>query len=225
MNSNQLYDVNGYYSNDIMSQSSYKAPKNILDDDNHPTMLNNYSFHNFLGPYQNPMLNYGVGPQAANITQEILTADKNDLEKSPVLREPTKDNPMMNVMPLDYGMKPLFEGHQEYTNNSKRSQKTREEMKKDFEKGLYQNADSLLWNRVNSQRQYYSAPVDTVPNNQDEFGQWLYGNNYVCKQGSVYARYGVKYTDDSLLCNGFNSATPSNKGLLNGQLMSSVEKS
>jgi len=65
-------------------------------------------------------------------------------------------------------------------------------------------------------------PVGSVPNNQGEFANWLYGNRFICKHGSVYQHYGIEYTDDSLTCNGFNAAEPTNKGLLNGNLMSSV---
>ena len=96
--------------------------------------------------------------------------------------------------------------------------------KKHIEKGLYQNSGDLLWNRTNSQRQFYTAPVGSVPSNQPEFAQWLYGDSggRVCKSGSIYTRRGVEYTDDSLMCNGYNTATPTNFGLLNGNLMSSV---
>jgi hypothetical protein len=67
-------------------------------------------------------------------------------------------------------------------------------------------------------------PVGSVPNNQPEFAQFLYGTGPVCKNGSIYQNYGLKYTDDSLVCNGYNVAEPTNKGLLNGTLMSSVDQ-
>jgi len=43
------------------------------------------------------------------------------------------------------------------------------------------------------------------------------------KNGSIWANYGVQYTDDSLMCTGFDTAEPTNQGLLNGNFMSSVQ--
>jgi hypothetical protein len=161
-----------------------------------------------------------------NVTQEFLSAPNKDVFwEQPILREPTRDNPMMNVMPMDYDSPPLFADYVHYEKSTVPSQKeleVRKLVKNKFEDGLIQNADSLFWNRLNSQREFVSQPVGTVPSNQMEFAQWLYGNKNVCKQGSVFVGYGVKYTDDSLLCNGFNAAEPTNMGLLNGNLSSSV---
>ena len=215
---------------------SYKVPKgsnlyygkqeSLLNTLDNPTRVNDFRAFNFHSPYLNPSLNFGVGPQAANVTQEFLTApDKDAFWKRPVLRQPTIDNPMMNVMPLDYDAPPMFGDYYHYEKTTYPSDKdleVRGQVKNDFESGLIQNADSLLWNRLNSQRQYVSMPVGSVPSDQSEFANWLYGTPGTCKMGSVFQGYGVQYTDDSLLCNGWNVAEPTNKGLLNGNLMSSV---
>lgn len=180
-------------------------------------------------PYNQPHYAYGNGPQAANVIQEYTSVPNKDIfNKTPKLREPTVHNPLMNVMPLDYDMQPLFDDYNRYgrkTYPNKRNVEIKDRIKTEFEKGLYQDADSLLWNRLNSQRQFVSMPVGSVPNNQPEFAHWLYGVNNNCKSGSIFQNYGIKYTDDSLLCNGFNVAEPTNKGLLNGTLMSSVDQS
>jgi hypothetical protein len=204
----------------------YGKQESLLNTIDNPTRVNNFAAYNMPSPYQNPSLNYGVGPQAANVTQEFLSSqNKDSLWKRPVLREPTRDNPMMNVMPLDYDSPPLYGDYYRYekaTYPSDKDLEVRSQVKNNFEDGLFQNADSLLWNRINSQRQYVSMPVGSVPSEQSEFANWLYGTPGNCKQGSVFVGYGVQYTDDSLLCNGFNVAEPTNKGLLNGNLMSSV---
>lgn len=211
----------------------YGRQESLLNKLDNPTRVEkpmsfsgNFMGYNFPSPYQNPALNYGVGPQAANVTQEVLSAqDPDAFWKQPVLREPTTDNPFMNVMPMDYDAPPLYADYNRYeksTYPSKLELKVRDSVKNNFEKGLIQNADSLLWERLNSQRQFVSQPVGSVPNNQGEFANWLYGTPGNCKQGSVFVGYGVEYTKDSLLCNGFNAAEPTNMGLLNGNLMSSV---
>jgi len=235
--SNKLFDENGSFKgNGFKLPQTYKVPhgsdlfygqqESLLNKLDNPTRINNFAAYNFPSPYQNPSLNYGVGPQAANVTQEFLsTNNKNLFWQNPILREPTRDNPMMNVMPLDYDAPPMFADYNRYekaTYPSDKDLEIRSQVKNDFEKGLIQNADSLLWERLNSQRQYVSMPVGSVPSSQGEFANWLYGTPGNCKQGSVFIGYGVEYTDDSLLCNGWNVAEPTNKGLLNGNLMSSV---
>lgn len=216
----------------------YGRQESLLNKIDNPTKVEkpisfsgNFMGFNFPSPYQNPSLNYGIGPQAANVTQEILSAqDPNVFLEKPILREPTTDNPFMNVMPMDYDAPPLFSDYNHYEKNTYPSQKelkVREMVKNNFNKGLIQNADSLLWERLNSQRQFISQPVGSVPNNQGEFANWLYGVNAEagginCKQGSVFVGYGVKYTKDSLACTGFDLPQLTNHGLLNGNLMSSV---
>jgi len=235
---NNLYDSNGSFEgNGVKLPEKYNVPKgspfyfgqqeSLLNKQDNPTRINNFSSYNFPSPYQSPMLNYGIGPQAANVTQEIMNApNKNVFLKSPILREPTKDNPMMNVSPLDYGAPPLFADYDHYEKSTYPSDKDleiRSLVKDKFEDGLYQNADSLLWNRLNSQRQYVSMPVGSVPNSQGEFANWNWGIKNNCKHGSIYNSYGVQYTDDSLLCTGFSLPIMTNQGMLNGNLNSSVE--
>lgn len=212
----------------------YGRQESLLNKIDNPTKVNlqgNFMSYNMPSPYTNPSLNYGIGPQAANVTQEVLSAqDPSVFWQKPVLREPTIDNPFMNVMPMDYDAPPLFADYNRYEKSTYPSQKelkVRNMVKNNFEKGLIQNADSLFWERLNSQRQFVSQPVGSVPNNQNEYAQWLYGPNAAaggvnCKQGSVFVGYGVEYTKDSLSCTGFDISTPTNKGLLNGNLMSSV---
>jgi len=196
--------------------------------------VNNFQAWNFPpwgSPYTNPSTNFGIGPQAVNVTQEVLEApNKNVFWESPILREPTKDNPLMNVSPLDYDAPPLFSDYVRYETPgypSKKDLQVRNLVKNSWEDGLIQNSDSLFFEKLNSQRQFISMPVGGVPNKQDEFAQWLYGVNagyggVNCKQGSVFMNYGVAYTDDSKSCTGWDVSTPTNQGLLNGNLMSSV---
>lgn len=142
----------------------------------------------------------------------------------PTLRLPTDNNPFMNVMPIDYGTQPEYADYPRYNvPDSKNSNKVIDKrIKQSFDKNLIRDADSMLWERLNSQREYISQPVGSVPNNQDEYANWLYGTNGNCKHGSIYARHSFKNTDESMLCNGFNVSAPTNMGLLGKNLMSSV---
>jgi hypothetical protein len=144
----------------------------------------------------------------------------------------------MNVMPMDYDSPPVFNDYNRYekmTYPTEKDLETRSEINryftgeeydpdKDLMKKLWQGPNGQLFDRMNSQRQFISQPVGSVPNEQMEFAQWLYGTPGNCKAGSIWDKYGVKYTDDSLLCNGYNVAEPTNQGLISGNLMSAVEK-
>lgn len=182
---------------------------------------------NLPSPYTYPLYNYGPGPELKRVVEEVDQVKSFDQE--PIRREPTKNNPFMNVMPIDYDAPPVFNDYNRYESlnyPSVSGQEVRQNVEDEFVKGLYQGPNGKLWDRVNSQRQYVSQPVGSVPNNQAEFANWLYAPNagVVCKSGSIWSRYGVKYTDDSLACNGYNVSVPTNKGLLSGNLMSSVAK-
>jgi hypothetical protein len=236
---NKLYNTHGSFSNKSNVPQNYNVPKgspmyygqqeSLLNlPDNSTGTSTKPAFYGGPSPYDNPKFNYGFGPQAANIEQQYNSApNKVVFSKKPTLREPTPNNPMMNVSPLDYGMEPVFDNYDRYLTNaypSKNNQDVKELVKTNFEKGLFQDADSMLWERTNSQRQFVSAPVGSVPNNQGEYASWLWGLPGTCKMGSVFQKYGVKYTDDSLLCTAGHSVPPmTNKGLLGGKLMSSVE--
>ena len=211
------------------------SQESLLYKANNPTRVSPSGFlSGGPSPYQTPMLNYGIGPQAARITSDVVNApNPGAFFQDPVLRAPTRNNPFMNVMPLDYDAPPVFSDYNRYEKlnyPTPDSQQIREEVKSEFEDGLFQNASGMLWNRTNSQREYVSQPVGSVPSDQAEYANWLYGTGGEaggknCKAGSIWDRYGLQYTDDSLLCTGFNVASPTNKGLLNGGLMSSVAQS
>lgn len=117
-------------------------------------------------------------------------------------RGPTLRNPLMNIDISDYGEKPKY----------RYSQKCDKECKKKFYGKLFRSPDDYLWNRNASERQYVTNPVTTIPNDQTAFANWLYGNKYVGKSGSIYNRYGYKVTPDSAVSTGYNASVPHNGG-------------
>jgi hypothetical protein len=127
-------------------------------------------------------------------------------------RGPTPNNPFMNVPIKDYDETQKYKDYHRYdtvTYPTPHTEKIREEVEDGFLTGLFQNPNGKLWDRQNSQRQYISQPVGSVPSESVEFAQWLYGNQdgALCKQGSIWMRYGVDVENN---CNGFNVSTPTN---------------
>ena len=118
---------------------------------------------------------------------------------------PTESNPFMNVGIVDYNRKPDF---------GKASPTANPYEQGTFYKNLFRTPSDALWQRQASERQFYTMPVTSVPNEQTKFAMWLYGKNFVGKSGSIYNRYGYPYTPDSLVNTGVNAAEPENGGQL-----------
>lgn len=89
---------------------------------------------------------------------------------------PTDNNPFMNVLVSDYTENP--QRKRACNINEKSVQK---EVEEKFEKNLYKNTVDI-WGRNNSQREYYTMPVTTIPNDQINFANWLYKTPPTCKE-------------------------------------------
>jgi hypothetical protein len=131
-----------------------------------------------------------------SIENDIESEISRKLPIQPVLRPSTENNPFSNVSIVSYDRPQVFSDYYRGPLAKMMEGKTED----NFTKKLYQNPGDKLFERENSQRQYYSVPVGSVPNNQESFAESLYGNKYVCKSGSIWMNTGVKYTDDSLVC-------------------------
>jgi hypothetical protein len=136
----------------------------------------------------------------------------------PPLRVPTNNNPFMNVQVTDYDKPQKYENYNRYKEvvyPTPQTEEIRTDVKKSFTDGLFQDANGKLFDRQNSQRQYISQPNGGVPNRQNEFASWCYSKSEgVCKSGSIWMRYGLESTPDSMLCTGFNSSEPTNAGIM-----------
>jgi len=94
---------------------------------------------------------------------------------------PTIDNPFMNPTLVDIKENPNRDSY------SRKSFINNAEIEKDIEDkfnyNLYQDVNDV-YGRKNSQRQYYTVPSTTIPNDRDTFAKWLYGNPASCKEGN-----------------------------------------
>lgn len=176
------------------------AQKNALnpaDYDDYTNWLSEQqvNFDNFLklttAPQNNPF----------GITGNREALKKYELQKP--RREPTNNNPFMNVSIGDYNIPQRFSKAEPYCGTG---------CQKNFYDKLFQSPDDALWERSASERQFYTMPNSSVPNEQTKFAQWLFGNNFVGKSGTLYDRYGYPYTPDSIVNTGINASVPQNAG-------------
>jgi hypothetical protein len=112
------------------------------------------------------------------------------------------NNPLKNVPPTDYGQQ------QEYS----KATRSDSSMSKFVDGKIFQTSDQWIFDR--NTQPFYTTANSSVPNDQTAFANWLYGTENICKEGSIYAhRTGTP--QQTLNCNGFNVATPTNFGNLN----------
>lgn len=156
---------------------------------------NEKSYDNFMKLTTQPQNNpYGItgNPEAMK---------KLELQKP--IRQPSRQNPFMNVEITDYNIPQKYGRAKKFCDDN---------CNKNFYRTLQQSPSDALWKREASERQFYTMPNSSNPSEQKKFAEWLYGNNFVGKTGSIYNRYGYPYTPDSLINNGFNAAAPENAG-------------
>lgn len=89
-------------------------------------------------------------------------------------RKPTKDNPFMNPPISDFNTDApaACNADDENIKNS---------INKEFKRDLYMDVDDIF-EKMNSQRQFYTIPNTSIPNQQTEFAQWLYRVPQTCKE-------------------------------------------
>lgn len=87
---------------------------------------------------------------------------------------PTKDNPFMNVTVNEYMDDPTRPEACEY-------EKVKPNVETHFDHNLYKDINDLF-DKNNSQRMYYTAPITTVPNDQGGYAKWLYNIPATCKE-------------------------------------------
>lgn len=92
-------------------------------------------------------------------------------------RKPTLNNPFMNPLPKDdknLGFAP------EYFDDTKTSKDLRDEINTKFTHDLYMGVDDI-YEKNNSQRQFYTVPNTGNPSNQEQFLKFMYPNMTSCK--------------------------------------------
>jgi hypothetical protein len=95
------------------------------------------------------------------------------------LQLPSAENPFMNVLLTDYTQNPDKKPAADVDNPH-----VKKEMERNFNIGLNRDVDDI-WQKENSQRQFYATPSTTIPNDRDSFMKWCYNTPYSCKEGNL----------------------------------------
>jgi hypothetical protein len=101
------------------------------------------------------------------------------LENNKECVKPTNNNPFMNLKYTDHTEENL---RPEACNVE--SEKTKDGMENNFKNNLFRDV-SDVFGRNNQSRQFYTTANTSIPNKQDEFAKWLYGDMPSCKDAST----------------------------------------
>ena len=121
-------------------------------------------------------LTYWVFKRKTNVENFEISDIPVKVDKSGQLcKLPTKNNPFMNILPTDYNNQPNLPPACLQSDRDV-SQKTEQ----NFGNNLYKDVEDL-WDRRNSQRQYVTLPITTIPNDRESFMKWCWGTTNVTK--------------------------------------------
>lgn len=139
--------------------------------------------------------NYKLGSNYSEINYDDYVANKKKSKKKKVsweksnlyrkdnYRKPTIENPFANIVFSDYLdagnlAEPCNIDDEDIQNN----------MQNLYNSSIYRNLEDV-WERENSQRMFYTVPIQTVPNSQTDFANWLYKTGPTCHENTQYCTY------------------------------------
>jgi len=113
----------------------------------------------------------------AEVTKEAFTPETSRTV-------PTQKNPLMNVLLPEINGNP--NRGKALAHNPKTEKKIMEKVKKGLDPRIYRGTNNEL-DLEYSMRQFYTNPSTTVPNNQEEFATFCYGDMISGKEGNPVA--------------------------------------
>ncbi len=108
---------------------------------------------------------------------------KNELYVNNNCRKPTVDNPFTNIVFSDY-----LDASNVAEPCNIDDKNIQDDMQNLYNSSIYRNFQDVF-ERENSQRMFYTLPIRTIPNDQTEFGNWLYKTSPTCKENSQNCTY------------------------------------
>jgi hypothetical protein len=110
---------------------------------------------------------------------DIINVDSNNNDDIQGCKLPTKENPFMNTTFNDYKDGNLMKACNSYDNSVVRNMENEY-----FNNDLYRNTDDIF-NKENSQREFYTMPVNSIINDQTKFAEWCYKTPPTCREGNT----------------------------------------
>lgn len=121
--------------------------------------------------------NYKEQTNNENNKNKLSEGFKDKLKKKKCY-QPNNNNPFMNVLLTDIKYNPKRSKACNINSNN-----VKQEIESNFNLNLYRDVTDV-YGKNNSQRQFYTTPSTTIPNEQDKFANWLYKTPPTCKDGN-----------------------------------------
>jgi len=121
--------------------------------------------------------------------EAFLQSKNMDIVDNRVCARSTVDNPFMNPTIADITDNPDRPAACIIENDE-----VLNKVETNFEARLFRDVGDLYGNQ-SSQRQYYTMPSTTIPNDQTSFAQWCYGTGPSCKDGNGFQCYNNLHED------------------------------
>jgi hypothetical protein len=110
--------------------------------------------------------------------EKFLQAKDLDIVNNKVCVRSTLENPFMNPSIADIVDNPTRPGACDLENG-----KVHDIVDANFNERLFKDVSDLYGKKA-SQRQFYTMPATTIPNDQSGFASWCYGHAATCKEGA-----------------------------------------
>ena len=125
-----------------------------------------------------------------NIKESYLNNNNLKIVDNKLCVKPTENNPFMNPTITDI----KYTGEDIIRACPVIDEKISDLINKEFYKGAFRDVDDL-YNKKSLDRQFYSMPSTTIPNEANKLGDWLYNNGESCKEGNGSKCYNNIFTD------------------------------
>lgn len=138
---------------------------------------------------------YKIGPDYSEIDyDEYVKKDKENKKKKvswnkhqkytqDTCRKPSVDNPFTNIVFSDY-----LDAQNIAEPCNVDDFNVGDQMQNLYNSSIYRNLEDV-WERENSQRMFYTMPIQTVPNSQTDFANWLYKTGPTCHENTEACTY------------------------------------
>jgi len=157
--------------------SNYDASQNSNNNNNdNDNEISGHNYEVFTYDADNQLVGNDKYKKLDQDLKKLEFDDYQNLKQGMCIR-PNKINPFMNPLQKDFNE--INYDHLFTCNSS--NNKIEEMVDKNFNYGLFQNIDDLF-DMKNGQRQFYTVPVNTVPNDSIKFANWCYRLPPTCKE-------------------------------------------
>lgn len=119
---------------------------------------------------------YKYSNKNSNINENMYSNDVNSDNIN--IRKPTLDNPFMNA-------NIVTKENPDHHNDNIFNNEVQNQIDDYYYKKVVRDIGDV-YDKSHSQRQFYTMPSTTIPNQQDDFANWLYGSAPSCKDNQRY---------------------------------------